>query len=289
MSLRNIQAIVLASLKDMDGVPVWQGFPTAHQDRIDPFLLLHHLQMKVPAYVSPRHAGVPPHPHRGFSPVTFVYKGGVHHRDSRGNNNTVYEGGTQWLNAGMGIIHSERPPADIQEIGGEQEMIQLWVNVPIAHKMDQPSYYSLDADATPTVKTEDGLATIRVVSGDILGTKGAIPTVTPVNTAMISAKAGAKLAWDIPRDHQAFLYILDGALKFTSGEEVGPWNTVVFKQDGEGIQFEVSRDASLFFASGLPIHEKVVAHGPYVMHTETAILEAMRDFQVGKMGILIEE
>jgi hypothetical protein len=50
------------------------------------------------------HAGVGPHPHRGFSPVTFIFKGGVHHRDSRGNDSVIYAGGAQWMNAGMGII-----------------------------------------------------------------------------------------------------------------------------------------------------------------------------------------
>jgi redox-sensitive bicupin YhaK (pirin superfamily) len=32
-----------------------------------------------------------------------------------------------------------------------------------------------------------------------------------------------------------------------------------------------------------------VHSGPYVMNTETEILEAMRDYQIGKMGILIED
>jgi quercetin 2,3-dioxygenase len=104
---RTIKSIVYAKEFDMGGMPVRQAFPSSKAERVDPFLLLHHADVKVSADIPTNKAGVGPHPHRGFSPVTFIFKGGVHHRDSRGNNNVIYEGGTQWMNAGMGIIHSE--------------------------------------------------------------------------------------------------------------------------------------------------------------------------------------
>ena len=93
----------------MGGIPVLQPLPTFKVEQIDPFLLLHHASATVPAGIRPNDAGVGPHPHRGFSPVTFVFKGDVHHRDSRGNSQIVSAGGVQWMNAGMGIIHSEVP------------------------------------------------------------------------------------------------------------------------------------------------------------------------------------
>ncbi|RAJ05303.1 hypothetical protein LX64_02460 [Chitinophaga skermanii] len=289
MGVRSIKALVQAELKDLDGTPVWQGFPTAKQDRIDPFLLLHHLYVTIDEHAILRHAGAPPHPHRGFSPVTFIYKGGVHHRDSRGNNHVVYEGGTQWLHAGMGIIHSERPPADIHERGGRQEMIQLWVNTPAAHKMDQPSYQPLTAEETPVVTSQDGLLTARIVSGELWGTKGKIKTFTPMNTFMVDCKAGTDTVLPIPTSHHAFVYVLSGLLALPGDDEIGGWFTIVYNEDGDGIHIKAKTDAQLFIASGAPINEKVVAHGPYVMNTETAILEAMRDYQIGKMGILIED
>ena len=48
-------------------------------------------------------------------------------------------------------------------------------------------------------------------------------------------------------------------------------------------------DAEYLVLGGVPIEEKVVQHGPFVMNTESEIMEAMRDYQMGKMGVLIEE
>ena len=35
-----------------------------------------------------------------------------------------------------------------------------------------------------------------------------------------------------------------------------------------------------------PLNEPVATYGPYVMNTQTEIMEAMRDYQNGKMGFL---
>ncbi len=106
---RSIESILYAHQYDMGGLPVRQPFPSPVVDYIDPFLLLHHASTKAPKHITPDKAGVGPHPHRGFAPVTFIFKGGVHHHDSMGNDSTIYEGGVQWMHAGSGVLHSEAP------------------------------------------------------------------------------------------------------------------------------------------------------------------------------------
>jgi redox-sensitive bicupin YhaK (pirin superfamily) len=289
MKNRTVRNLLYADTFDMGGMPVRQAFPTLKVDQVDPFLLLHHADIKVPTHITPGQAGVGPHPHRGFSPVTFIFKGGVHHRDSRGNNSVVYAGGAQWMNAGMGVMHSERPPFDIHDQGGRQEIIQLWINTPARHKMDQPEYFPLQKDEIPSFVTDDGLATVNIISGELLGLKGPVPTKTPVNAATLYLKKDAHIAIPLPVQHNTLLYALDGKFNIEGYGLTEGLHAVIFANDGEGITIDALEDTRILLMSGEPLNEKVVSHGPFVMNNETEILEAMRDYQKGKMGVLIED
>jgi hypothetical protein len=289
MKNRTVSRLLYAEQTDMGGMPIRQPFPTQAVEQIDPFLLLHHANIKAPEHVNPDHAGVGPHPHRGFSPVTFIFQGGVHHRDSRGHDSTVYAGGAQWMNAGMGIIHSERPSVDIHEIGGRQEIIQLWINTPAQHKMDIPSYFPVQAEAVPFTVSEDGKVKVNVFSGELLGIKGPVPSQSVVNAATLVFQQGGKIAIPLPSAHNGFIYLLDGQVKVDGFGLVDGLNLVHFKNDGEGITLEAALNTRVLLLSGEPLNEKLVHYGPFVMNTQTQIMEAMRDYQMGKMGVLIEE
>lgn len=289
MKNRTVSRLLYAHQADMGGMPIRQPLPTQQVQQIDPFLLLHHANIKAPSHIDPDHAGVGPHPHRGFSPVTFIFQGGVHHRDSRGNDSVIYAGGAQWMNAGMGIIHSERPPHNIHEIGGRQEIIQLWINTPAKNKMDQPAYYPLSAEEAPAFVSEDGAVNGKVFSGEVRGVKGPIPSQATVNAATLEFRKGGTLSIAIPSNHNAMIYLLDGKLKVAGFGMVEELHLVHFKNDGDGISLEALEDTRILFLTGEPLNEPVVSHGPFVMNTQTQIMEAMRDYQKGKMGVLIEE
>ncbi len=289
MKNRSVSRLLYAEQTDMGGMPIRQPLPTQKVEQIDPFLLLHHADIKVPTHLKPDHAGVGPHPHRGFSPVTFIFKGGVHHRDSRGNDSIIYAGGAQWMNAGMGVMHSERPPKDIHEIGGRQEIIQLWINTPSAHKMDQPLYVPVAAEDAPAFRSADEKVDMKIFSGSLMGISGPIKSHTDVNAATLSARKGGRIVVPLPASHNAIMYLLDGKVNIDGFGLVDGLHLIHFRNDGEGISFEAMEDTRILLLSGAPLNEKVVSYGPFVMNTQTQIMEAMRDYQKGKMGILIEE
>lgn len=289
MKNRTVSTLLYGQIVDMGGMPVRQPLPTNKVQNIDPFLLLHHANIKVPTHLDPDHGGVGPHPHRGFSPVTFIFQGGVHHRDSRGNDSVIYEGGAQWMNAGRGVIHSERPPHDIHERGGRQEIIQLWINTPAQHKMDEPAYFPVAADEAPSKIFDDGNVSMSVFAGEVEGLKGPIPIYTEVNAATLKFKKDGRISLRLPETHQAFIYLLDGRIKVDGFGMVEEHRVVVFQQDGEGVMLEALEDTRVLLLSGAPLNESIASHGPFVMNTTTEILEAMRDYQMGKMGVLIEE
>lgn len=267
---------------NMGELKVRQPLPSPELDYLDPFVLLHHGHMFFDPNDTLHKAGVGPHPHKGFAPVTFLFKGGVHHRDSRGNSKEVKGGGTQWMHAGMGIIHSERPTEN------EQELIQMWINSPKKNKNDQPYYHPLTKEETPSFISEDKLTTINVISGNLLNIKGPIPTLSPINSATILTEKDAHVSFEIPETHNAFLYLLDGCISI-NGKEITGKNFIEFKKAGTTIEFTSIDPTRALFMSGEPIGEKIVTHGPFVMNSETEIMEAYRDYRMGKMGVLIEE
>jgi redox-sensitive bicupin YhaK (pirin superfamily) len=280
--LRTIDQVIPARMYNMGKLQVRQPLPSPQLDYLDPFVLLHHADVITHPDTELKHAGVGPHPHRGFSPVTFMFKGGVQHLDSRGNNKSVSEGGTQWMNAGMGIMHSERPTTY------SQELIQMWINSPAKHKFDQPYYHPLTKEETPFLTTPDGLTRINVICGELSGIKGPISTLTPINAATIHAKAGSEVEFTIPETHNAFLYLLDGYISMNEREITGK-NFIALKKNGTQLKFKAMEATRMLFMSGEPIGEEIVTHGPFVMNNETQIMEAYRDYRMGKMGILIED
>lgn len=285
---RTVSHVLYAPLMNMGDLQVRQPFPSKEVGRVDPFLLLHHGDIPIAEHQQADQAGVGPHPHRGFSPVTFIFKGGIRHRDSRRNDSIVYAGGTQWMNAGMGIMHSERPAPDIMELGGRMELIQLWVNTPARYKMDEPVYYPLQADQTPSVTSPDGHVAVNVVAGNLLGVQGPIPTLSPVNAATLVMNAPGKITIPIPADHNALVYLLDGSIRAHDTTATGH-HAVVFNTDGEQVTIEALEATRALLLTGLPLNEPVAMYGPFVMTNQTEILEAMRDYRMGKMGILIED
>ena len=289
MKNRSVSHLLYAEQVDMGGFPVRQPLPTQNVDAIDPFLLLHHAEVKFSETKDLKNAGVGPHPHRGFSPVTFIFKGGVHHRDSRGNNSIIYSGGTQWMNAGRGIVHSERPPLDIHENGSRQEIIQLWINTPSDHKMDQPAYYPLTEEETPMVLNGENEPDVRIVAGSYNGVSGPIPSQSPVLALRAEFKEGDKHFFEIPAFYNAYIYFLDGKVKVDGYGFVNGLNLVNLAKDGDGIGIEAFEDSRFILMAGEPLNEEVVSYGPFVMNSTTQIMEAMRDYQMGKMGVLIEE
>jgi redox-sensitive bicupin YhaK (pirin superfamily) len=286
---RAVKSLLYAHMMDMGGMPVRQAFPTMAVEQIDPFLLLHHGVMHLPEGANPDKSGVGPHPHRGFSPVTFVFKGGIHHRDSRGNDSTVYAGGTQWMNAGMGVIHSERPPKDLPELGAEAEIIQLWINTPAANKMDQPVYYPLSREETPVLKTNDEKVYAGVVSGEMEGVKGPVPAQSDVLALRLEMKAGGYYYFPLNEKHNAFFYALRGNTSIDDYGLVEEMNLVLFQNDGQGVGIQALEDMYGILMTGAPINEPLATYGPFVMNTESQIMQAIRDYNMGKMGVLIED
>ncbi|MEM8968518.1 MAG: pirin-like C-terminal cupin domain-containing protein [Bacteroidota bacterium] len=284
--MNKVSKVIKAKPIDMGGIAMKQPLPAKDIEQIDPFLLIQHGSGTIPGGSDHRKLGVGPHPHRGFSPVTFIFKGSIHHRDSLGNSEVVTDGGTQWMHAGRGVTHSERPGKELAENGGESEIVQFWVNSPADHKMDIPSYQPIAKENTPVVIKGD--TQIAVVSGEFEGIKGPANTLTPQTLLRLTICERDHFSFDIPEHFNCLIYLLDGFLD-VNGQKVKAEEMIVFENDGKEIKISAHQHTRAMVLSGAPIQQSIAAYGPFVMNTQTEIMEALRDSQQGKMGILHEK
>lgn len=268
-----------------DGFHVTQVFPGAQDlgERISPFILMdYHAPYKYSPTDTPRGVGV--HPHRGFETVTLAFEGALAHHDSTGAGGVIRAGDVQWMTAASGILHKEYHEAEWARTGGRMHMMQLWVNLPAAHKMDAPGYQPLTTGEMGTVVL-DG-ASVTVIAGEYRGVRGPARTHTPINLWRAELDAGGSLDMSFPAAHNAAVFVMEGDV-VASDVEVGEHELVLFANEGTDIEIRTSRGAHLLVLEGEPLGEPVVAHGPFVMNTREEIVQANTDFRLGRFGQLV--
>ena len=194
------------------------GVPVAD---LDPFV--HMDQMGEVEYAPGEPKGTAWHPHRGFETVTYMLDGTFQHQDSIGGGGLITNGSTQWMTAGSGILHIERPPDQLIATGGLFHGIQLWVNLPAADKWIDPRYQGIEADNVLLLTSPDGGALIRVIAGDVAGHDGPGSTHTPISLVHATVEPGAELVLPWPREFNALVYGLSGS--GTVGPEARPFHT----------------------------------------------------------------
>ena len=264
-----------------EGFIVRRPFPTARLAQFDPFLLLDEMG---PVELRPGEAkGAPDHPHRGFETVTYVLDGEMEHEDSAGHRGALGPGDVQWMTAGAGIVHSEMPSARIQEKGGRVHGFQVWVNLPAKLKMTQPRYQEIPASRIPEGRTPDGKARVKVVAGEALGARAVIDTHTPIIYQDWSVDEGADVTVPVRADHQALAYVFQGSVQV--GERRVAEGQMALLGEGDAVQLRGNAGGGrLLLLAGVPVNEPVARYGPFVMNHESELMEAVRDFQTGRMG-----
>jgi quercetin 2,3-dioxygenase len=237
--------------------------------------------------------GAPDHPHRGFETVTYVLAGRLEHRDSSGHASVLRPGDVQWMTAGAGVVHSEMPEHDFKRSGGTMHGFQIWVNLPSAQKMMKPRYQDLRGAEIPVGRSDDGKVEVKVIAGAALGASAVIDTVIPIHFLHYTLEPDADVTQPLPPDDNALAYAFKGSARVWD-READAWKPVeagqaaVFGRDGAEVRLGAPpgarEPAEVLLLSGRPIEEPVVRYGPFVMNTKREILDAIQDYQRGRMG-----
>jgi redox-sensitive bicupin YhaK (pirin superfamily) len=275
-----------------EGFPVRRAFAGVELSDLDPFI--HMDQMGEVEYAPGEPKGTSWHPHRGFETVTYILDGTFEHADSNGGGGVITNGDTQWMTAGGGILHIEKPPEALVASGGLFHGIQLWVNLPRADKLIAPRYQDLRGGQVALLASPDAGALIRVIAGDVAGHAGPGSTYTPMTMIHATVFPGATLTLPWREDFNALGYVLSG--HGTVGLEQIGVRTGQLAVFGRGGAITVSADAEqegrhatgldVLLLGGAPIREPVAWGGPFVMNTKAEVLQAFEDYQKGRLGTI---
>ena len=256
----------------------------------DPFLMLDH--MGAVEYAPGEAKGAPDHPHRGFETVTYMLDGKIRHLDSHGGGGVITDGATQWMTAGSGVVHSEMPTKDLLDGGGLFHGFQLWVNLPAAEKWRDPRYQDLEANDLGLIASDDAGAVVRLIAGELAGVHGPGDTRTPITYAHATLAPGARLRTAWRNDFNALVYVVSG--HGTVGTDrrpihegqiavLGPGDAIELRADSDQDERHAAGMDALLLG-GLPIREQIAWYGPFVMNTREELVQAVEDYQAGRMG-----
>ncbi|MGF1645561.1 MAG: pirin family protein [Kineosporiaceae bacterium] len=276
-----------------EGFPVRRAFAGVDLRDLDPFLHLD--QMGEVEYAPGEPKGTPWHPHRGFETVTYMIDGAMRHQDSHGGGGLITDGATQWMTAGGGILHIETPPEELVVAGGLFHGFQLWVNLPAADKMRAPGYQALEGGDVTLLASPDGGALLRLIAGEIDGHRGPGSTFTPITLVHATLAPGARTDLPWRADFNALVYVLSGTGRVGKGGEAVRAGQLAVLGAGDVLRVEAdthqdSRTPALdvLVLGGQPIREPVAHYGPFVMNTRDELIQAVEDYQAGRLGVVPE-
>ncbi|MFA5565567.1 MAG: pirin family protein [Acidimicrobiia bacterium] len=276
------------------GFPVRRTMAALPYTETDPFIMMDHMGEIDYGIGEPK--GTDWHPHRGFETVTYLIDGKFQHQDSHGGGGLITEGATQWMTAASGILHIETPPAEMMKTGGLFNGFQLWVNLPAKAKWLPPAYQAVEASDVLLLASEDGGALIRVIAGEVDGHQGPGSTHSPITMIHASIAPGERLSLPWQRTYNALAYVFAG--EGTIGPEDAPIKMGQTAAFGAGDRLLLTASASqdsrtnsmeVLLLGGEPIGEPMVHYGPFVMNTKDELVQAVEDYQSGRLGVIPDD
>ena len=266
-----IDLIINARPRDLGGFSVRRVLPYARRRMVGPFIFFDHIG---PAVFEPgKGIDVRPHPHINLATLTWLFDGGLRHRDSLGTDMVIRPGAVNWMTAGRGIAHSERTDDGDREAGHRLHGIQSWVALPDEHEEADPGFFHHTPNELPTL-TSDGGAALTLIAGEAYGVESPVQHLSPLFYLQAEMEAETTLA--APNNYtERAIYVVFGEVEI-DGAAVREGEMAVL---GENAPVRVlAKDRTrLMLLGGEPVGERKIWWN-YVSSRPDRIEQAKRDW-----------
>jgi hypothetical protein len=273
-----IQHEILPRARDLgDGFTVQRVLPAAQRRMVGPFVFFD--QFGPVEFAAGRGIDVRPHPHIGLATVTYLFEGGIVHRDSLGFVQPIAPGDVNWMTAGRGIVHSERTDAEVRKRPQRLQGIQIWVALPQRHEEAAPAFAHSPAALLPLIEGEG--KSVRVVAGTLFGQRSPVETLSDLFYAAATLTPGASLLLDAEHAERA-AYLLDGAVEI-DGRPFAPGRLLVFAP-GRPLTIRATAASRLLLLGGEPLDGPRHLWWNFVASRQDRIEQAKEDWRAGRFA-----
>jgi redox-sensitive bicupin YhaK (pirin superfamily) len=278
IAMPNAGRIVTPKTHDVGGLMVGRVLPQIAQRSVGPFVFLDHMG---PAEMKAGQAlDVRPHPHIGLSTLTYLFEGGIFHRDTLGSAVEILPGEVNWMTAGRGIAHSERTSPAARLGPHRLHGLQFWVALPKADEETAPSFEHYDAPSIPHLS--DRGVDMRVAAGRAYGAQSPVKTYSPLFFVDMRLEAGAKLA--LPNDYtDRAAYLIEGTID--AGGPIEPRNMILFEKGADAV-IEARTSAHIVLLGGEPFPEPRHIWWNFVSSSQERMEQAKKDWKDGRFGLI---
>jgi len=266
-------------VKDLGGgFVVYRLLPSARQRSVGPFIFFDHFG---PVTEQPGvNHDVRPHPHIGLATVTYLFAGGMMHRDSLGSEQLIEPGAINWMTSGRGIVHSERRPPALCDASYVMHGLQLWTALPLAHEEDEPSFAHTPASALPELRVGD--AQVRVLIGQAFAGESPVATFSRTLYLDVTLPAGGLLALPALAPEMA-VYPVQGQVSI-QGQALAARTMAVLQPGMAATIAAAAQPARFVVIGGDALDAPRQMWWNFVSSRKERILQAAADWEAQRMG-----
>ena len=279
-SVSPLETVVVPRSSDLGDLQVRRALPSEQRRMVGPFVFLD--EMGPVTFGAGQGLDVRPHPHIGLSTVTYLYEGGIVHRDGAGHVQTILPGEVNWMTAGRGIVHSERSSPESRQAPQQLFGLQFWVGLTREHEETEPGFWHHGRDAQPVVEGEGVSA--QIVAGSLFGKTSPVKTLSPLFLGDVRMRAGARL--ELPAEHEErAAYLTQGSVA-VDGQRFEAGRLLVFKA-GCPITIRAESEARFALLGGEPLDGPRFIWWNFVSSRKERIEQAKHDWQQGRFNQVV--
>lgn len=276
-SVDAIETLIVPRAVDLGEMTVRRALPSVRRQMVGPFIFFD--QMGPAEFLTDQGIDVRPHPHINLATVTYLFEGQILHRDSLGTEIAIEPGAVNWMQAGRGIVHSERTAPGRRQSGQRLFGLQTWVALPVSAEESAPGFTHVGRDALPEIDA-DG-ARVRLICGSAYGATAPTPTASPTLYADVTLPAGARLPVEAGHEERA-IYTIAGEIE-VAGDRFAPGKLLIFRP-GDPILVRATADARFMLFGGEPMEGPRYIWWNFVSSRLDRIEQAREEWRRGRFA-----